>query len=55
MSCGWDFDNFKFILGKGPKKKTTKVQTYVQTVGRKGIFEPYFFQKKSLDINFQGR
>ena len=45
-------DNTK---GRVPNKKTTKVRTYVQTVGRLGIFEPYFFKKKSLDINFHGR
>ena len=32
--------------GRVPRKKTTKVRTYVQTVGRQGIFEPYFCQKK---------
>ena len=34
-------------LGKGPKK-TTKVWTYVQTLGRQGISDPYFFQKKKV-------
>ena len=40
---------------RGGSQKTTKDWTYVQTVGRSGIFEPYFCQKKSLDKKFQGR
>ena len=31
------------------KKKTTKIWTNVQIIGRKGISEPYFFKIKSVD------
>ena len=29
-------------------KKTTKIWTYVQIIGRYGISEPYFFQKEQF-------
>ena len=32
-----------FLCKGSLKKKTTKVWTYVQTAGRQGISEPYFF------------
>ena len=43
----------KKLQGKGPKKNYES-WAYVQTVGRQGIFQPYFCQKKSLGTNFQG-
>ena len=36
-----------------PKKKHTKLWTYVQTVGRKGNFQPNFFRKKVRTKNLE--
>ena len=37
----------------GVPKTTTKVQTYDQTVGRQGIFKPYFCPKKVCSKMFR--
>ena len=45
-------NNKQNLVRGGSQKKTTKVWTYVQTVGRWGIFDPYFFKKKKQAQNF---
>ena len=39
---------FRVTKERVPNKKTTKLWTYVQTVGRQGILEPNFFPPKKL-------